>query len=324
MKKYCFILLLFLAVLPARAQQPHKINSFLTSNGAVGLETTELNNDTVVTVFHRREDVVWSRTVYSIIDLRYKQNFELYFPTNMDNSRFRSLMGVIVDAVVDGMPVYVKADDLDPHLEDPNLADRLMSMKDIEDATKLDPNQQAMDASEFSLEEFTEEQIRDMTTVASLIRFDAGANKLVAQSDAFTAFVRNQFKFIIQEQIFFDKHYSRLYRYITAIAPMYAVASADDQSAYDAVYAQIMFWIPFQALRPYLQRQYIITSRNSTKRLTYDAYFAERQYSSYIVGENNMYDRVIPQYVRTEQQIKQEQERIATELLNFEQDLWEY
>lgn len=322
MKKYCFILLLFLAVLPARAQQPHKINSYFMDNGAVGLETEELRNDTVVTIFHRREDVVWSRTVYSIIDLRYKQNFELYFPTNMDNTRFRSLMGVIVDAVVDGVPVFYKTEDLDPHLENPNI--EVMSKKDIEDATKLDPNQQAADASEFSLEEFTAEQIEQMTQVASLIRYDAASDKLMARPDVFTAFVKNQFKFMVQEQIFFDKHYSRLYRCIIAVAPMYAVASTEEQSAYDAVNSQIMFWVPFQALRPYLQRQYMITSRNSTKRMTYDAYFAQRQYSSYIVGENNMYDRVIPEYVRTEKQIKQEQERIATELLNFEQDLWEY
>lgn len=323
MKKICFIVLLVLAVLPLQAQEPHKINSYLMDNGAVGLETQELMNDTVVTVFHRREDVVWARTVYSIIDLRYKQNFELYFPTNLKNPRFRSLMGVIVDAIADGLPVYYKTEDLDPHLERPEL--ETMTLKDIEDNTKLDPNAQAMDASEFSEEDgFTAEEIASMTQVSSLLRLNAETNKLEPQADAFDQFVKNQFKFLIQEQIFFDKHYSRLYRCIVAIAPMYAVASEDNQDPFEAVRSQTMFWIPFHYLRPYLQRQYMITNHNNAKRKTFDAFFAQRLYSSYIVGENNMYDRVIPEYVKTAPQMRKEQERIATELLNFEQDLWEY
>lgn len=37
-----------------------------------------------------------------------------------------------------------------------------------------------------------------------------------------------------------------------------------------------------------------------------------------------MYNRWIPDYALEDKDIKKEQERIATELLNFEQDLWEY
>ena len=37
-----------------------------------------------------------------------------------------------------------------------------------------------------------------------------------------------------------------------------------------------------------------------------------------------MYNRWIPDYALKESDVKKEQARIATELLNFEQDLWEY
>ena len=38
-----------------------------------------------------------------------------------------------------------------------------------------------------------------------------------------------------------------------------------------------------------------------------------------------MYNRWIPDYTFSDvESIKKEQDRIATELLNFEQDLWEY
>jgi gliding motility associated protien GldN len=85
-----------------------------------------------------------------------------------------------------------------------------------------------------------------------------------------------------------------------------------------------MFWIPFDKLRPYMAMQYAIPNRNETKRVTYDEFFQKRLFTSYIVGEGNMYNRWIPDYSGSHEEIKREQERIATELMNFEQDLWEY
>ena len=91
-----------------------------------------------------------------------------------------------------------------------------------------------------------------------------------------------------------------------------------------ALRESITFWIPYDALRPYLALQYIIPSQNETKRVTFDDFFQKRLYSSYIVGEGNMYNRFIPEYAQVEEDIKKEQARIEYELLTFEQDLWEY
>ena len=70
--------------------------------------------------------------------------------------------------------------------------------------------------------------------------------------------------------------------------------------------------------------QYVIPNRNETKRVTFDEFFQKRLFTSYIVGEGNMYNRFIPDYSGSPEAVRKEQERIATELLNFEQDLWEY
>ena len=80
MKKLFFIVLLFAGVFTANAQ--HQINSFFNQNGTIRLETQELDeaSDTLASVFHRTEDVVWSRLIYRVIDMRYKQNYQLYFP----------------------------------------------------------------------------------------------------------------------------------------------------------------------------------------------------------------------------------------------------
>jgi len=94
----------------------------------------------------------------------------------------------------------------------------------------------------------------------------------------------------------------------------------------EALYGQILFWIAFDELRPYLAQQFIIPSQNETKRVTYDEFFQKRLYATYLVGEGNMYNRMLldPQYKYTEKEIKREQARIEAELLDFEQDLWEY
>ena len=92
----------------------------------------------------------------------------------------------------------------------------------------------------------------------------------------------------------------------------------------DALYGQILFWIPFDSFRPYMAQQYITPRQSETKRVTFDEFFAKKLYTSYIVGESNIYDRMIPDYAKTEQDIHREQTRIEQELLNTEQDLWEY
>ena len=139
---------------------------------------------------------------------------------------------------------------------------------------------------------------------------------------------------MIQEVIFFDKHYSRLYSKILAIAPMHAdnmqmdaVESSSVKSSEDimaALWQQILFWVPFDTFRPYMAQQYVMQSDNNSKRVTYDDFFIKKLYTSYIVGTSNVYDRMIPDYATTPEEIAQEQERVEWELLSAEQDLWEY
>ena len=320
------------------AQQPHHINSFFDKNGAVRLETTELKGDTVITLFHRSEDILWHRTVYSVIDMRFKQNFQMYFPTTLDNPRYRSLFGVMMEAIKDGLDVYPKPmdTDLNPHLDNPNYAPERRAGIPGHLELSSEEGEGAFDLGALDMGDMMEDDgmmmgdggvdqdlLASLGQANSVLKYDSASNSLEI-TEYYPQFVKNQLKFLIQEQIFFDKHYSRLYRSITAIAPLYAPKAEEGADTYDALYQQICFWIPFAALRPYLAHQYMIASKNNSKRLTYDEFFAQRLYTSYIVGEDNMYDRVIPEYVKNEESMKAEQKRIETELLEFEQNLWEY
>ena len=157
-----------------------------------------------------------------------------------------------------------------------------------------------------------------------LLHYDTITGVMEVNTYAFEQLAKNQLKYLIQEVIFFDKHTSRLHSKIMAIAPLNSDKIRTQDNVMTALHESITFWIPFDALRPYLALQYVIPSQNETKRVTFDDFFQKRLYSFYIVGEGNMYNRFIPEYSLTEGNIKKEQARIENELLTFEQDLWEY
>ena len=313
MKKFLIIVCLFGISLNLSAQ--HQLTPFFDEHGVARIQTETFNPqmDSIVTTFHRAEDIIWSRVIYRVIDMRYKQNFQLYFPTRYDDPEYRSLFKVIVDAIVDGLPVYEKRlDQIKPDFSTPMDKTVLPSIFLADDPTadySDDPTHYDIASSD-----------------AMLLHYDSIENKISFHFYPYEGFVRNQLKYIIQEIIFFDRQTSRLYSKIMAIAPLQSdkIVTRDDSNLMNSLMESILFWIPFDSLRPYLQAQFVIPSQNETKRVTFDEFFQKKLYSSYILGEGNIYDRLIIDYATTPEEVANEQDRIATELLNFEQDIWEY
>ncbi len=316
MKKLSIIACLMLAAIAVQAQ--HNVTSFFDEMGTARIRTEEFSraHDTIVMIDHRIDDVIWSRYVYRIIDLRYRQNFQLYFPIKSDDADYRNLFKVIIDAVVDGLPIYRK------------------NTETIKPDFKQEPFTKAqIPVDAFMIVDKTEDHSDDddfwdvSKSNAMLVNYDSISDQLRFNPFSFDDVVKNQIKYLTQEVVFFDKHTSRLHTKIMAIAPLHPVliTNPDDSTqVMNSLRESIMFWIPFDKLRPYMAMQYAIPNRNETKRVTYDEFFQKRLFTSYIVGEGNMYNRWIPDYSGSHEEIKREQERIATELMNFEQDLWEY
>ena len=308
---------IFVSCWTATIPTMHFATSFFNEMGEARIQTEEFSqaHDTIVMVDHRIDDVIWSRYVYRIIDMRFKQNFQLYFPTKSDDADYRNLFKVITDAVVDGMPIFEKnGETIKPDFRQEPIARNVIPTVFMAD----DP-----------LADYSDDPIHYdvMESDAMLIHYDSIEDELSFHFYPFDKIVKNQIKYLIQEVVFFDKHTSRLHTKIMAIAPLQSdliSASADSTDVMAALRQSIMFWIPFDQLRPYMAMQYAIPNRNETKRVTYDEFFQKRLFTSYIVGEGNMYNRWIPDYAKTREAVQKEQERIATELMNFEQDLWEY
>ena len=307
MKKIsALVLLLSLAFISAQAQHP--INSFFAPDGTVRLETQELSEaaDSVVTIQHRTEDVVWRRDIYRIVDMRQKQNYQLYFPVEPDDPTYMSLYRLIVDAVQNGMTIFRRSERvLKPVLSMDNIVPR----NEIKD--------------QFMVGGIGELDREDETSY--VLNYDSIADTFSFQPYNYNTYVRNQLKYLLYEVIFFDKSTSRMYRKIVALAPLQPdQASGDEETPAEFMRTSVKFWILYDQLRPYLASHYMIPSQNEAKRVTFEEFFEKRLFSSYIVGEGNIYNRMILDYCFTEKDAKQEEERIEYELLTFEQDLWEY
>jgi len=302
-------------------QAQHRINSFFNELGTVRIETQELdeNADTIATIFHRTDDVVWSRVIYRIIDMRYKQNYQLYFPTNPDDPKYWSLFRLIMDAVVngrttlDGKQEYLtlysaNTHGLKPLINDTNIIAR---NKDMQVTFNVRPMGEIVDTDD--PDEF-------------MVLYDSINNKLTLNTYGFPGYVRNQLKYLTMEIVFFDKHTSRFYQKIMAIAPLHSKMADGIKDPFENLSTQVRFWILFDELRPFMARKYMIPSNNSSKRMTFDNFFSEHLYTSYIVGDDNIFDRMIVQgqEVLTEEFVHRDQDRIFNELLNTELDLWEY
>lgn len=302
MKKYLIVpLVIFFTAIPSVMKAQLNQVPFFDSKGNVRLQTTEMDAlaDTIAKVYHRADDVVWSRVVYRVIDMREKQNYQLYFPMRASDE-YRSLFHVMLDAMCSGIPVYRRnVRDLKPQFHDD---DRLEG------------------------EELSKVFAYNNNDYENLIQQDSVTKELKIVNDQYFNYVKNQFKFLIQEIVFFDKHTSRMYSKVLAIAPLYALHPDNTQSKKSIKYFQesVLCWFAFDELRPYLAKQYVIPNGNETQRLTYDEYFAQKLYSSYLLGDSNMFNRMLLDYVVDPTKVKKEQDRLETELLNFEQDLWEY
>lgn len=291
-----FVLVMTLFAQLTYAQENNQ--SFFDKTGRIRLQTTQADPqaDTIALINHRYEDIAWSRTVYRIIDMREKQNFQLYFPTR-PTEKYKSLFRVMLDAITQGTNVYKR----NPRDIMPNF-DETLSGEELSRA--------------FAYDEYPEN---------NLIQIDPITEQRTVNQDQYMRYIKNQLKYLIQEVIFFDVHTSQLYKKIIAIAPLYPLhpdnMANNDSMAYFK--NSVLCWFAFDELAPHLIKQAIIPNGNDMKTTSYYDFFSQNLYQSYILGDSNMYSRMLLEYSLNEKELKAEQKRIQDELMNFEQDLWE-
>lgn len=299
------------------AQTKEEVLPFFDKTGRVAIQTTEMKSlaDTIAVVNHRRDDIVWSRIVYRILDMREKQNSQVYFPIT-PTEKYKSLFRVMLEATVnDTLKPYEKKEfDIQPAWDkEPICKDKLSDYYMICDWDSVNT------------------KIRKTPLVVN----NKITNKPEISQYAYADYASKQLKYIVQEIVFFNKHYSKMYTKVIAIAPIYIYNETNvtnmnvlgqnktGEGIWNFFQNSVVCWYLYDELRPYLAKQLIIPNGNENQRMTFDDFFSQRLFYSYLLGDSNMFDKMLIQTYSDPVSIRREQQRIEYELMNIEQDIWE-
>lgn len=234
----------------------------------------------------READVMWKKTIWREIDFRQKMNQGFYIPTT-PHKNLKNLYTVLKEALQDptsGVIAY----------EDESVTGELIKPTTWNDIKT---------------------QITETTQIPVTDNYGNVISMRNIESEMSSAEVK---RCQIKEEWYFDKQRSELLVKIIAICPIRMVEK-------DGVFVpQRLFWIPYdENLRKVLIDAPFFNRLNSAARLSYDDVFLRRVFDSYIIREDNIFDRSINEYAKGVEALR-ESERIKQSIVDFEQSLWEY
>lgn len=241
----------------------------------------------------READVMYSKVVWRIIDLRQKQNLPLYYPTEPIGKRM-------------------------------SLIDLLLYGIDNEGVTAYTASVNAL--NEFTVP-MTREQIDDKlgAGVDTISTTDVSTGQLIQQVVERERRTDQVKQFLVKEKWYFDKQYSVMKVRLIGLCPIRLFFRLDENGLpTDEQLKSMVFWVYFPEVRPLLSSHEIFNRHNDAQRVSFDDFFWQRRFSSYIYGESNVYnDRKVLDYTTGLDQML-ESDRIQNEMMAYEHDLWEY
>ena len=296
MKKGFFILLLVIAL--------HSNNSWSQANllnakvpQEVGMQVTE-NQSPIAYGYIDDRDVLWSKTIWEIIDLNERINFPYYYPTInnglLSNER-KSLYRILYDNIASG-----------------NITE-IYSTSYFNESEKL------------TFEDLTDILVSRNLSAEGISKSNAGEQVTEDDYDTYKIETDKIVQYRIKGTWYFNKRLGELkYRLlgIAPVAPDVSTLSQGPEAMKDALVP--LFWIWFPDAREALANSNVFNTRNSSQPITYDHMLNSRRFNATIYREENVYeDRQVNEYIY-EDALRQllESERIKSVIRDFEQDMW--
>lgn len=230
-------------------------------------------------------DLAYMRQIYRQIDLTKDENTPLYFPEDVLDGQ-KNLFRIILGLVVDGkIPAYEYLDGREVFSDQykVNVADMLDRF-----GIYYTPGKGSTEKNpKFQIEE----------------------------ADVPTGQVLNYY---IIEKWEFDRRTNRMQTRVEAICP---VLNRTGDFGGEAKYP--MFWVKFDALRPYLAQQYIFLSDdNNLPQYSLDDYFNLGMYDAEIYKTRNLRNMSMAQMYPDPDDMKRAQDSIDNRLKSFGKNLW--
>ncbi|RDK89127.1 type IX secretion system ring subunit PorN/GldN [Marinirhabdus gelatinilytica] len=241
-------------------------------------------------------DILWSKTVWEIIDLDERVNFPLYYPIDTNNigSERRSLYDVLVKNIKNGNIEEVYADSY--FTEKRTLDDIGASLAYV-------------DTTDAGIDQFNAEGRVDPQYIR---RFDLDAGDVE--------------EWRIRGIWYLDKRQGELKYRMLGLCP---VANEARSKAFpdDNIDSKVeLFWVWFPGAREALHEAKAFNRKNTSQPITYDHLLNSRRFNAMIYKEDNVQgDRGVRDYINDNAMMQLlEAERIKDQIRNMEIDLWNY